>query len=119
MKNPFDLNQTFEQIQQIKNAVDAPCFDLKQKEEVKIHIRPSESVSRGKFKADPLLPGGHIAHPVTIRAMRKDIFMLGDDFIDLQMDYQCKSCKAVLDLQFWELCPYCETSINLKDLRQT
>lgn len=117
MRNPFDLNDTLDKIQQIKNAVDAPCFDLNQREEVRIHVRPNESVSRGMFKPDPLLPGGHLAHPVTIRAMRKDLFLLGDDFVDLQLDYQCTGCKKVLDLQFWELCPYCETAIDIKNLR--
>lgn len=118
MKNPFDLNLTLNHIGSIKNAVDAPCFDLGNKEEIKIHLRPSESVSRGMFKPDPLLPGGHIAHPVTIRAMRKDLFLLGDNFIDLEVPYICESCKKVLDLQFWQLCPYCETSIEINKLRK-
>ncbi len=118
MKNPFDLNQTLEHIQSIKNAVDAPCFNTNRPTEYKINIRPSESVSRGMFKSDPLLPGGHIAHPATIRAMRQDLFILGDDFVDLEVLYTCESCKKVLDLQFWQACPYCETSIDPSKLRK-
>ena len=81
-------------------------------EEMKIKIRPSNDVSPGNFKTDPLVPGGYIANPVTIRAMKKDIFLEGNDIDQTQKIYYCDSCKKELDLQFWHFCPYCESSLK-------
>lgn len=108
-KNDFDPNKILDITNSIQNAAGRSMFNTGTHEEIKVNIRPNNDVSPGKFKSDPLLPGGHIAHPVTIAAMRKDLFMLGDDFIDLELKYECIKCKKVLDLQFWTFCPYCET----------
>ncbi len=80
-------------------------------QEVNIQIRANESVGPGIFKPDPLIPGGWIAHPQTIKAVRKDIFMGEDGFEELEILYQCISCKKTIDLQFWIHCPYCESKI--------
>ncbi len=85
-------------------------FNSTPNEVVKVELRPKEDMQRGLFKPDPLIPGGYIAHPVTIRAVRKDIFLAGEDFIELEILYTCWSCKKELDLQFWHFCPYCEAS---------
>lgn len=87
----------------------ASIFSDTPQEIVKVQLRPKESMDRGLFWPDPLIPGGYIAHPVTIRAVRKDIFMAGEEFIDLEVLYQCYSCKKEIDLQFWHFCPYCES----------
>jgi len=81
-------------------------------DETKVNLRPNKEVPKGLFKPDPLLPGGWIAHPSTIRAVRKEIFIGGEEFIDLEQKYECESCSKILDLQFWHFCPYCETSIK-------
>lgn len=109
MKNIFDPNNIINRTKEIKNAIDQQMFNTDEYQETQINIRPSKNVSLGMFRPDPLIPGGHIAHPTTIRAMRKSLFMLGDNFIDLEKKYTCEKCKKTLDLQFWILCPYCET----------
>lgn len=99
------------------NAVGAPHFGDQAEKTVKVDIRPDESINPGMFKPDPLKPGHFKAHPTTIRAMRKDIFVGGsDEFIDLEQSYICQSCKTELDVQFWLFCPYCEAEFP-KDLK--
>jgi hypothetical protein len=80
-------------------------------QELKIHMRQNNSVEPGVFKPDPLIPGGWIAHEQTIRAVRKDIFMGDEDFGELEILYECSSCKKTIDVQFWVLCPYCGKTI--------
>jgi hypothetical protein len=76
-------------------------------EEIKVHIRPDKSVLLGKFKPDPLIPGGWIAHSETIKALREEIFVGGFDLSDTELFYQCQGCQTTLDLQFWKHCPFC------------
>lgn len=92
------------------NAVGGDFF-IDDPTEVKVQIRPDKAVSPGKFLNDPIIPGGFKAHPTTIRAMRKDIFVgTTEVFDDLEFLINCASCKTELDLQFWHFCPYCEAS---------
>ncbi len=108
----FSPEKLFQQIEPLTNAANRPLIDLSAPEEIKINIRPDPQVAPAKFLADPLLPGGWKAHPTTIRAMRKDLFMVGDGFEDLEQLYRC-SCGKEIDLQFWIFCPYCEASIKI------
>ncbi len=105
----------YRKLMQATNAIGAPHFGEKP-EEVKVDIRPDSSIGPGMFKPDPLKPGHYKAHPTTIRAMRKDIFVGGsDEFIDLEKPYTCFKCRQNLDLQFWTFCPFCEAPFP-KDL---
>ena len=65
------------------------------------------------FKPHPFEPNTYLAqHPVTIRAMKKDIFAAGSElFEDLEDIVSCSSCFQELDRQFWWFCPYCESSL--------
>jgi hypothetical protein len=80
-------------------------------QEIKIQMRPNNSVEPGIFKPDPTIPNGWMAHPQTINAVRKDIFVADDDFEELEILYECDGCKKTLDLQFWIRCPYCNHNI--------
>jgi hypothetical protein len=80
-------------------------------QEIKIQLRANDGVEPGIFKPDPLIPGGWIAHPQTINAVRKDIFLGDEDFEELEILYQCIGCKKTIDLQFWIRCPYCDKII--------
>ncbi len=71
-----------------------------------VALRADETVSPGKFRPDPLLPGGWIANSLTIRAVRPDIFVAGD-LDQLALERPCGGCGQILDLQFWRLCPHC------------
>ncbi len=89
-----------------------PNFDLEKREDIKVNIRLSEQVGPAMFKADPLIPGGFIANSLTIRAMRPDIFVLGDSLEDLSAPFGC-ACGREIDIQFWKLCPYCGREIKV------
>jgi hypothetical protein len=105
----FDPNNVKDKLKLIKNAADQAHFSVNRPEEIKVQVRPDSKVRPAVFLPDPLIPGGFKAHPVTIRAMRKEIFAAGSElFEDLEQIYQCESCKESLDVQFWHFCPYCE-----------
>lgn len=108
------VNQTNQELlvdylKKLKDLGGRPQVDLQDYQEVKVAIRADKNVPPALFKPDPLLPGGYIAHPSTIKAMRRDIFVVGNDLDELTQEYQCECCKKQLDLQFWNLCPFCET----------
>lgn len=108
IKNP---NQVLEKIKELENAVGFPAFDEANREDIQVSIRVNETIGPAKFKPDPLIPGGFIANSLTIRAMRPDIFVMGDSLDDLSAPYECK-CGSEFDMQFWKLCPYCGLDIH-------
>lgn len=108
----FDPNKQLEKIKEIENMVGQPNFDLEQREDIKVQIRVNETVGPAMFKPDPLIPGGYIANSLTIRAMRPDIFVLGDSLEDFETPLQC-DCGKEIDAQFWKFCPYCAREFKL------
>lgn len=109
----FDLNQAYEDLKALENAAGVPHLNTGAVEEQQVQILPDKSISQGNFKAHPFLENTYKAHPITIRAMRKDIFAAGTDlFVDLEQLTQCQSCKKELDRQFWFFCPYCEEKFS-------
>lgn len=99
----------YERLMRAKSATGQAHFKQSPDEVVQVNIRPDKSISPAKFKADPLLPGGYLAHPTTIRAVRVDIFVGGQEvFEDLEYNIECEGCKRQIDVQFWKFCPYCE-----------
>ncbi len=106
-----------DQLKNERNAAGAPHLNLEAPEQLSIAIRPDKSISAGMFKSDPLIPGGYKAHPVTIRAMKKDIFTAGEDIDLLAQPFVCLSCHKNLDMQFWHFCPFCEASFPKKSDR--
>lgn len=113
MKNlNFDPNEALNVIREIENMVGQPNFDLNQREDIQVKIRVNEQVGPAMFKADPLIPGGYIANSLTIRAMRSDIFVLGESLDDFSAPISC-ACGKEIDVQFWKLCPYCAREISL------
>jgi hypothetical protein len=111
MKRLSAEEESVKKILEATNAANLPMFS-EVCETSQVDIRPDKDVTLGKFRPDPQNPSGYIAHPTTIRAMKKDIFMAGEGFEDLEMHYRCYSCHTTLDLQFWNFCPFCEASIN-------
>lgn len=108
-KNPDSL---LDEIKRIQNHIEQPNFDLDSREDIKVNIRVDEKISPAMFKPDPLIPGGYVANSLTIRAMRADIFVLGDSLEDFETNITC-ACGRTLDAQFWKLCPYCAREIKL------
>lgn len=115
-KNSKDKTQKqFEHLQGLTNAAGRPLLQTgpKAQEEYEVAIRPDKSVSPAMFAPDPLRPGFFKAHPTTIQAMRKDIFVAGEEGLeDLEDWVICSSCGKKLDRQFWVFCPYCESSFS-------
>ena len=94
------------------NGIGTQLLDLDKGEVVKINIRPDKKVLIGLFKPDPILLSGFIAHPDTIQAMRKDLFVTDPDLLDRSQLSPCVSCKEQLDYQFWLYCPYCGSNFK-------
>lgn len=114
LKYKHDPQSQFEKLKSYKNAAGTSLFDPDYHETHTVNIIPDKSVAPAKFIPDPLDPKKFRAHPVTIKAMRKELFMGGEDFIDLECLITCASCKNQIDLQFWHFCPYCEASFSPK-----
>ncbi len=110
-QNHNEAEKVVELIKKIENMAGRPAFDIHTHEDVKVNIRVNESVKPAMFKPDPLVPGGYIANSLTIRAMKPDLFVMGDSFEDLFRNYAC-ACGEEIDLQFWKLCPYCGRDIK-------
>ena len=109
MKDKFDPNLMKDSIRTISNAGGKHMFNNVEEEVIQVQIRPDDKVKPSLFMPDPFIPGGYKAHPSTIRAMRADIFVLGNDmFEDFQSMHVCEGCQNELDLQFWYFCPHCE-----------
>lgn len=115
-KNSKDKTQKqFEHLQGLTNAAGRPLLQTEPEaqEEYEVAIRPDKSVSPAMFAPDPLRPGFFKAHPTTIKAMRKDLFVAGEEGLeDLEDWMTCDSCGKNLDRQFWIFCPYCESSFS-------
>ncbi len=101
-----DPHKVLNYIKKLENEVNAPAFEIERREDIKVNIRVDEKVAPAMFKKDPLIPNGYIANALTIKAMRSDIFVLGDSTDDLSSVHECR-CGKDLDVQFWKLCPYC------------
>jgi hypothetical protein len=108
----LDPNKALEVIREIENMAGQPNFDLEAREDYQVKIRVNEQVGPGMFKADPFIPGGYIANSLTIRAMRSDIFVLGESLEDFSAPIAC-ACGKELDVQFWKLCPHCAREVKL------
>lgn len=107
-----DPNKVQNYINELEASIGQPLWDLENRQDVTVKIRVNESVPPAMFKPDPLLPGGYIANSLTIKAMRPDIFVLGESDDDLSSSYHC-ACGQELDIQFWKFCPYCSRAFNL------
>lgn len=82
-------------------------YELEQRQDIKLALRVDESVGPAMFRPDPLIPGGYVANSLTLRAVRRDIFVAGMDPDDLAVERPCHACGKRIDHQFWKLCPYC------------
>jgi len=110
-----DLERKFLQLKKcihVENS--APVFDMQNPVNFIVNLQPDLEISRGMFLPNPLLPGTFRAHPVTIRALKKDIMVGGFEFDDLEDIHICGSCKHKLDRQFWHFCPFCEANLPEK-----
>jgi len=107
-----ELNKNYDKITNLKNAAGLPLVS-KYFEQSQVQLKSDTSISPSKFKKHPILLNTYLAHPTTIKALKKDIFTVGEDFEDLENIIECSCCNRQIDAQFWIFCPYCEAQIKL------
>jgi hypothetical protein len=101
-----------EQISKLKNALGGQLVNPKAREDIQVHIEIDNSLAPGLFKPHPQFHGVWYAHTQTYRAMKPDIFTIGDDLDEFKNEIQCHSCQKKVDTQFWKHCPYCESQFQ-------
>ncbi len=83
-----------------------PVFDNKS-EEISLELVVDESISPAHFKKLKDSPLTFAANSLTIRAVKRDLFVWGDTLEHARYPRDCKRCSKEIDWQFWSLCPYC------------
>ena len=103
----FSPEEMAKTLSKVLDATNRPLFGKAPEKKEQVQILPDKKVSLGKFLPHHLLPGAFKAHPQTIAAVRKDIFMGGEGFEDLEEMIECDACDESIDKQFWVFCPFC------------
>ena len=83
------IQKILEQLKSIENMVSQPHYDLNTEEQVKVEVLKDESVSPAKFKPHPKFNGVFLANSFTIRAMKKDVFVMAGTLEELHTPYFC------------------------------
>lgn len=102
-----ESNKTIDKIKTFKNLAGRAEYNLDQSETFQIDIKVDNSVPHGQFLPSKIYPGSWRASAQTFKAMKKDLFALGESIDELVSPYQCESCYSDLDRQFWIFCPFC------------
>ncbi len=113
MKRNFDANENLELLKNERNIAGRAMYQTSSaSQEVQVQIFPDKSVTPAKFIPNKTIPGTFRAHPVTIAAMRADLFanMYDEAFEELSQSITCSGCQSSVDKQFWKFCPHCEAS---------
>lgn len=105
-----EIMRNLEKIKKIENAVDAPLYNTEQAQELKINILVDKNIAHGKFLPHPSTPNTWLASEQTFKAMKKNIFALDEEMLDMADNIICESCKTTIDRQFWFFCPFCGAS---------
>ena len=108
MSSNTEINNIYQKICSLTNAANKKLVEEKPIE-TKVKLIIDENISPSKFKQSKLNPNIYYANSLTIRALKKDIFVTGEGFEDLRRIAQCTGCKKTLDTQFWKFCPFCES----------
>ena len=113
-KDQKELEKRLQQLKLATNAGGKEHFNIQQAVDIQVSLRPDKAIKPAMFVPDPLLPGSFKAHPVTIAALRKNIFAAGNElFEDLEDLVTCEGCQQQLDRQFWYFCPFCEAKFKI------
>lgn len=111
MTSTDELERAKKHLESLKNAGNKPLLqNSPQVESVRILV--DENVSAGMFRPHPTTPNLFYANSLTVRAVKKDLFMAGNGFEDLERTSSCTSCSREIDTQFWSFCPYCEGKLS-------
>lgn len=105
-----EIMKNIERIKAFENAVDAPLYNTEKQIDINVNIAVDNKIAHGMFKPHPSKPNTWLASEQTFRAMKKNIFALDEEMLDLADNIICESCKTTIDKQFWFFCPYCGSS---------
>ena len=105
-----ELNQIYEKIKGLTNAAKKPLLSPTA-DQVQVRLLIDESVTPAKFRQSQVDPNIYYATSVTISAVKKDLFLTGVGFEDVQDLSECTNCHQSIDKQFWYFCPLCEGKI--------
>lgn len=111
-KSEQEAQRTLEKIKSFKNLAGKAEYDTSSAEVYQLNIKVDNSVPHGQFIPSQIYPGQWRASEQTFRAMKKDLFALGDSLDEIKEPYKCESCQTDLDRQFWHFCPYCGASFK-------
>lgn len=109
-KEAQELLKNIEKIKTFENAVDAPLYNTQKQEDIDVNIEVDNKIAHGMFKPHPTRQNTWLASEQTFRAMKKNIFALDEEMLDLADNTICESCQSTIDKQFWFFCPYCGSS---------
>lgn len=109
-----EIDQAQAYLKSLENQVGDPLVNLNKQQDFSVHIEIDNSLGPARFKAHPTIEGFWYASQETFRAMKKDIFSLGEDIDEMTNIIECKSCKTNVDTQFWHHCPYCTAQFESK-----
>ena len=105
-----EILKNIDRIKAYENSVDAPLYNTDAREDIDVNIEVDNKIAHGMFKAHPTKLNTWLASEQTFRAMKKSIFALDEQMLDLADNIICESCKTTIDRQFWSFCPYCGSS---------
>ncbi|MAZ48443.1 MAG: hypothetical protein CME65_07765 [Halobacteriovoraceae bacterium] len=111
-KSEQEAQKTLEKIKSFKNLAGAREYNTSTSEVFQLEIKVDNSVPHGQFIPSQIYPGQWRASEQTFKAMKKDLFALGDSIDEIKEPYQCDSCDSSLDRQFWHFCPFCGASFK-------
>jgi hypothetical protein len=107
MSNRFDEDAVKAKIASLTNAANLALCD-QHTQDFQVRLLPDNSLAPARFKKILDYPPTYLAHPVTIRAVRPDLFTAGECLEDFAIVHCCFGCKQEIDIQFWKFCPFCE-----------
>lgn len=107
-----NTNEIYQDLLKLEGPTGNLAIDFSRQKEFTVSLRVNKDVAVGLFKPDPLIPGGYLANAVTLKALRKDIFVTDFELDEFTEVVTCEGCRRELDLQFWFFCPYCETKFK-------
>lgn len=106
-----ELNNIYQKLRTLQNAATKPLVSEKHQEK-QIRLISDESISPSKFKQSQIDQSIYYANSITISAVKKDLFLIGEGFEDLEDIRECSDCARKIDAQFWKFCPFCEGSLR-------
>ena len=112
MTNSDEMEKAKKHLESLKNAANLPLLSTTDQTTEHVRILIDESVSSAMFKPHPVWKNTYYANSLTYKAVKRELFLGGDGFEDLEKLVPCTVCNLKIDAQFWRFCPYCEGKLS-------